>query len=291
MVSLVKDRLVANHVDPIEKKPLYHFLPGSLSFSVATRGCNFRCEYCQNWEISQHPRGEEVSGERVEPGEVVRAAIAASCRSIAFTYTEPTVFFETCRDIGVPAREAGLKNIFVTNGYLTPEAVEASKPFLDAANADLKFFRDESYRRVCGARLEGVLEGIGALYKAGVWLEVTTLVVPGLNDSEEELAGMARWIAGLSPDIPWHLSRFHPDYKMERPGPTPVQSLMRARDAGRQAGLRFVYLGNVPGSEGGNTFCPSCGTMLLRRAGFASEILALAGGRCGSCGAAVSGIW
>lgn len=291
MVSLVRGRLVATHVDPIEKKPLYHFLPGSHSFSVATVGCNFRCDYCQNWQMSQHPRDEDPIGDPVDPASVVRAALGASCRSIAFTYTEPTVFFETCADIGVPAREAGLKNIFVTNGYLTPEAVRACRPFLDAANADLKFFCDESYRRVCGARLEGVLEGIRALFDAGVWLEITTLVVPGLNDSDEELARLARWIAGLSPDIPWHLSRFHPDYRMERPGPTPVQSLRRAREAGRSEGLRFIYLGNVADEGGGDTFCPGCGTMVVRREGFSAEAFALEAGRCGRCGTPVAGVW
>jgi pyruvate formate lyase activating enzyme len=291
MRSLVRDRFVSGNVDPIEKKPLFHFLPGSLSFSVATEGCNFRCEYCQNWQISQHPPGGEIRGMAASPPDILRAALESGCRSISYTYTEPTVFFETCLGIGTLAREAGLKNVFVTNGYMTGECVQAAKPFLDAANADLKFFRDETYRRVCGARLGGVLEGIRALFEAGVWLELTTLLVPGLNDSEEELSGLARWIASLSPDIPWHLSRFHPDYKMERPGPTPVQSLRRALEIGRNEGLRFVYVGNVPGESGENTFCPSCGTMLLERIGFSSRIRDLREDRCGRCGQGIPGIW
>lgn len=291
LVSLVRNRLIASHVDPIEKKPLFHFFPASLSFSIAAEGCNFRCDYCQNWQISQHPRGEDVRGRPSTPKEIVKSAVRAGCRSISYTYTEPTIFFETCRDVGLLAREEGLKNVFVTNGYMTPEAVEAARPFLDAANADLKFFRDETYRRVCGARLEGTLQGIRALFDAGIWLEVTTLVVPGLNDSEEELGEMARWIAGLSPDVPWHLSRFHPDYRMELPGPTPVQSLRRALEIGRAAGLKFVYVGNVPGERAENTFCPSCGTMLVERAGFASRVRALPDGRCGNCGELVPGVW
>lgn len=289
--SLVRDRIVASHVDPIEKKPLFHFLPSSLSFSVAAEGCNFRCSYCQNWQISQHRRGTPVAGTPADPRAVVRAAMEAGCRSVSFTYTEPTVFFELCRDVGVLAREAGLRNVFVTNGYLTPEAVREVGTFLDAANADLKFFRDGSYLRVCGARLAGVLEGIRALHEAGIWLEVTTLVVPGLNDSEEELTSMARWIAGLSPDIPWHLSRFHPDYKMEQPGPTPVQSLRRALEVGRAEGLRFVYVGNVPGERAESTFCPICGTMLVERVGFSARAHLDPGGRCGRCGAQIPGLW
>lgn len=290
--TLVLNRLVAAAADPIEKKPLFHFLPGSRAFSIATAGCNFRCRYCQNWQISQAPRGgARVDGELTPPQAVVEAAERRDCATVAYTYTEPTIFFETAESVGLLARARGLKNVFVTNGYLTPEAVERAASFLDGANVDLKGFDEGRYRKVCGATLKGVLEGIEALLAAGVWLEITTLVVPGVNDSAEELGAIARHIAGLGAHIPWHISRYHPDYEMLDVGATPLGSLQRAYDLGREAGLKFVYVGNVQGHEAESTACPDCGTMVIVREGFSLAALRLRGGCCPSCGAEVPGVW
>jgi pyruvate formate lyase activating enzyme len=290
--TLVLNRLVAAAADPIEKKPLFHFLPGSTAFSIATAGCNFRCRYCQNWQISQAPRGGgRVDGEVTSPQAVVEAARRRGCSTIAYTYTEPTIFFETAEAVGSLARQGGLKNIFVTNGYMTPEAVQRARSFLDAANVDLKGFDDGRYRKICGATLKGVLSGIEALVEAGVWVEITTLVVPGVNDSEEELGAIARYVAGLGRHIPWHISRYHPDYEMLDVAATPLGSLQRAYDLGRAAGLKFVYVGNVPGHASESTACPECGTMLVSREGFSLSALRLREGSCPDCGAAVPGVW
>ncbi len=251
LVTLVYGEVVAAHVDPIEKKPLYHFLPGSKALSIATPGCNFRCGFCQNWQISQSPRreGSAVAGEPFAPEAVVRAALDQGCRSISYTYTEPTIFFEYATDTARLAREAGLLNNFVTNGYMTAEALESIRPYLDAANVDLKAFRDETYKKVCGARLEPVLDSIRRMRALGIWVEVTTLVVPGMNDGGDELAAIARFVASVDPDIPWHISRFHPDFEYTETPATPVAALRAAVDAGRREGLRYIYVGNVPGGS------------------------------------------
>jgi pyruvate formate lyase activating enzyme len=290
--TLVLNRLVAASADPIEKKPLFHFLPGSKAFSIATAGCNFRCRYCQNWQISQAPRGGGgVDGEITPPQSVVEAAERRGCSTIAYPYTDPPIFFETAEAVGLLARHRGLKNIFVTNGYMTGEAVERARTFLDAANVDLKGFDESRYRTVCGATLKGVLSGIEALIAAGVWVEITTLVVPGVNDSEEELGAIARYIAGLGAHVPWHLSRYHPDYEMLDVAATPLGSLQRAYELGRAAGLKFVYVGNVPGHAAESTACPDCGTMVIVREGFSLSALRLREGSCPNCGAAVPGVW
>ena len=292
LLTLVSDRLIAAHPDPIEKKPLFHFLPGSRSFSVATMGCNFRCGFCQNWDISQRVReGGEVIGQAASANEILEVAARAGCASLSYTYTEPTIFFELCERLGTAARRAGLKNVFVTNGYLTKEAVTRASAFLDAANVDLKGFDDARYRRVCGAGLKGVLEGIDALLAAGVWLEVTTLVVPGVNDGEEELRRLARHLAGLGGEVPWHVSRFHPDYKMRDREATPEAVIRRACEIGRDEGLRYVYAGNLPGAGLESTRCPNCGTMVVGRVGFRLTSLSLSRGRCGVCGSPVPGVW
>lgn len=287
LYSLVRDRLVAANVDPVEKKPLYHFLPGTLSMSIATAGCNFRCSFCQNHSISQIGPGG-IPGEDTPPSAVVDAAVASGCMSVSYTYTEPVVFFETAYETGILAREKGLKNIFVTNGYITREAALEAGKFLDAANVDLKSFSDRTYRDVCGAALKGVIEGIDNLLEGGVWLEITTLVVPGLNDSAEELRETAKFISGRSRDIPWHISRFHPDFRMLDRGATPLETLETARAAGEAEGLRFIYIGNVHG-RGEDTFCPKCGTMLIGRMGFSVLSNKLDRGRCPGCGSDVPG--
>jgi pyruvate formate lyase activating enzyme len=292
--SLVYGRLVARHIDPIEKKPLFHFLPGSLSYSIATVGCNFSCRFCQNADIAQWPadRGGAIPGESCTPEEVVVAAGRAGCRSISYTYTEPTVFFEFALETSRLARAAGMRNVFVTNGYLSREALETISPFLDAANVDLKAFSEKYYQRLCGARLEGVLAGLRDMKKLGVFVEVTTLIVPGLNDGAGELKRLAAFLVeDLGAETPWHVSRFHPTYRLTDRPPTPVATLRAAREIGRAAGLKHVYTGNVPGEPGENTLCAGCGATVIARRGFTVVDSRLTQGRCGRCGEVVAGVW
>jgi pyruvate formate lyase activating enzyme len=292
LYSLVYDKVIARNIDPIEKKPLFHFLPGSRSFSIATPGCNFRCKHCQNADISQlpHDRGGMIPGEDVSPASLVEAARRNRCSSISYTYTEPTIYFELAYDTARLAAEAGLKNVFVTNGYITPEALKEIRPYLHAANIDLKGFRDEFYRSICGAKLQPVLDAIRLYREYGIWIEITTLVIPGHNDSDEELAGIARFIKSVGEEIPWHVSRFHPTYKLIDEPPTPVETLQRARRIGQQEGLRYVYEGNIPG-EGEDTLCWSCKKTLIERFGFSVQTNTLAEGKCGNCGAKIDGVW
>jgi len=292
LVSLVYDRIIARNIDPIEKKPLFHFLPGSLSYSVATPGCNFRCKHCQNADISQLPRdrGGMVPGEPASPAEIVEAAQRRHCASISYTYTEPTIFFELAYDTAKLARKAGLKNVFVTNGYITPEALREISPFLDAANIDLKGFSDDFYKKVCGARLQPVLDSIRLYKELGIWIEITTLVIPGHNDSENELRQIAQFVRSVGVDVPWHVSRFHPTYQLMDQPVTPVKTLKLARQIGLDAGLRYVYEGNIPG-EGEETLCWSCGKTLMKRYGFSVEENHVKDGKCGYCGAKMDGVW
>lgn len=242
----VYGEVIASHVDPIEKKPLYHFLPGSDSYSIATAGCNFKCPFCQNWQISQlSKRDDNIAGYELKPEEVIREAKKNKCKSISYTYTEPTIFFEYAYDTAKLAKEAGLSNIFVTNGYMTEEAFETIKPYLDAANVDLKSFREDFYREICQAHLEPVLNSIKTMKRLGIWLEITTLVVTGKNDSDNEFEDIAGFIASVDPEIPWHISRFHPDFKYLEARSTPLERLKRAREIGKKAGLRYIHLGNV----------------------------------------------
>ncbi len=279
-------------VDPIEKKPLFHFLPASTSFSIATVGCNFTCSFCQNSDISQMPRGGgRISGSRFPPDEVVEQALETGCSSISYTYTEPTVYLEYALACAAPAVDAGLKNVFVTNGYMTPEALDLIGPYLHAANVDLKSFDDDFYRTYVGARLSPVLRSIRQLVDMGVWVEVTTLVIPGLNDGEDELRSLAAFLADLDPHIPWHVSRFHPSFLLlDRPA-TPVATIERALAIGRQEGLHYVYAGNVPGGRSESTSCPECGVVVVERAGFRTGRVRLVGDSCGGCGARIAGVF
>ncbi len=242
---------VTRNVDPIEKKPLYHFLPGTLAYSIATMGCNFTCGFCQNWRISQIEKEERESygkGNNLRsypPEEIVSNALRSSCSSIAYTYTEPTIFFEYAYDISIQAADNNVKNIFVTNGYISEEALETVSPYLDAANVDLKSFSDDYYKKICKARLQPVLDTIRRMKEKGIWIEVTTLVVPGQNDSEEELNEIAHFIADTGTGIPWHISRFYPQFQYRNTGPTPIETLKRARELGEKAGIRHIHLGNV----------------------------------------------
>ncbi len=279
-------KVIARNVDPIEKKPLFHFLPGTFSYSIATIGCNFRCFFCQNWEISQYDRdASELPGTPLFAEAAVREARKAGCLSIAYTYTEPTIFFEYAYDIGTLAHENGIKNVFVTNGYQSPETIEKMKGVIDAANVDLKSFSDAFYRKVCQARVEPVLDAIRVLYKAGIHVEVTTLVVPNENDSEEEMAEIASFIADVSPEIPWHISRFYPNYKDLTTPATPRETIRRAVKIGREHGLRYVFAGNLPGEGDEDTVCPNCGAVVIARSGYSIRTLQLKGNHCGNCNA------
>ena len=292
LFTLVYGRSIAENVDPIEKKPLYHFYPGSRSLSLATVGCNFRCLHCQNYQISQFPHEQSgISGTKRLPQEVVEHAVESGSASIAYTYTEPTIFFEYAYDTAVLAKGAGIKNVFVTNGYTTTEALESIAPYLDAANVDLKGFSDRAYREVTGASLEGVLDCLRDYRRLGIWLEVTTLVIPGHNDSEDELRQIAAFIADeLGRDVPWHISAFYPTYKMLDRPPTPVSTLYLARDIGRQAGLEYVYLGNVDDPGAGDTVCPGCGQVVIRRRRLQSFEMELTDNRCNHCQHKISGV-
>jgi pyruvate formate lyase activating enzyme len=292
--SLVYGRLIAQHIDPIEKKPLYHFLPGSLSYSIATVGCNFRCRFCQNADIAQLPvdYSGTIIGDPVEPEQVVKAAERAGCRSISYTYTEPTVFFEFALETAQIAHSKGIRNVFVTNGYMTAEALEMIAPVLDAANVDLKAFTQSYYKELCNAKLEHVQATLRNMKSKGVFVEVTTLVVPGLNDAPEELHALAAFLVNdLGPNTPWHISRFHPTYRLTDRPPTPVHTLRASREIGLAAGLKYVYTGNVPGDTGENTFCPACGATLIERWGFQVGKVNMKEGCCGACGAVIEGVW
>ncbi len=291
LYTQVYGQVIAEHVDPVEKKPLYHFQPGSLAYSIATPGCNFRCPWCQNWEIvHMPPRTAAAMGSHRSPSEIVQNALSAGCQSIAYTYTEPTIFFEYALETARLAHEVGIRNIFVTNGYMTLEALEAVHPFLDAANVDLKAFRRETYRRLVGARFQAVLDTLVAMKQLGVWVEVTTLVIPGVNADQAELRAAARFIAQeLGPDTPWHLSRFFPAYRMAAFPPTPIDILQEAQDIGREAGLKYVYLGNTHTPS--HTRCPSCGKVLVERLGYRVQTYMNRSGICPACKIPVAGVW
>lgn len=291
LYTLVYGCPVSTAVDPIEKKPLFHFLPGSLSFSLATVGCNFRCSFCQNADISQMPRDQgRIVGRSLSPEQVVAAARAAGCASISYTYTEPTIFYEYARDSARLATAAGLKNVFVTNGYMTAATLADIDGHLHAANVDLKSFSDEFYRTMVGARLKPVLDSIRRLWDMGVWLEVTTLLIPGRNDGDDELRSLASFLASISPDIPWHVSRFHPTYRLLDVPPTPLASVERALHIGREQGLRYVYGGNVPGHSSESTTCPDCGAQVIERQGLKMRANVSSDGLCPHCGRGIAGV-
>ncbi|NPA48711.1 MAG: AmmeMemoRadiSam system radical SAM enzyme [Thermodesulfobacteria bacterium] len=294
LYSLVYGKIIAKHVDPIEKKPLFHFLPGSRSYSIGTVGCNFQCDFCQNFEISQYPRLEgRVIGEDVTPEEVVEGALATSSQSISYTYNEPTIFFEFAYDCARLATQRGLRNVFVSNGYMTTEALDTIHPHLHAANVDLKAFREEFYRKHCKARLAPVLETLKHLKKLNVWLEVTTLIIPGENDDPQELRDIVRFIRDeLGPETPWHVTRFYPRYQLLTRPATPVETLRLAYRIGKEEGLRYVYTGNVPGEEGENTYCWQCNALLIERYGFmVTSYRITPEGTCPECGAKIDGVW
>lgn len=291
LYSLVYGRAISWAVDPIEKKPLYHFHPGSDIFSIATVGCNLRCGHCQNYSISQLSKEEEkIEGRDLSPERIVSQAKMTGCLSIAYTYTEPTVFFEYAYDTSRLAKQNNLNNVFVTNGYMSEESLKEVSPFLDAANCDLKFFSEDHYRKICGGRLKFVLHTLELMKELGIWLEVTTLAIPTLNDSEGELRKIAEFILQLGKDTPWHISRFYPSYRMKDLPPTRLETLHRARQIGLDTGLRYVYTGNVPADEGESTYCYQCGRPILERYGYQIKANHIRSGECEHCKAKIDGV-
>jgi pyruvate formate lyase activating enzyme len=292
LYSLNYDKVCSANPDPIEKKPLFHFQPGSRSFSIATAGCNFRCVFCQNWQISQMALNNgQIDGQAISPEQIVTAAVRYGCKSIAYTYTEPTIFMELCNDCGRLAKQRGLTNVFVSNGYMTKEAIDFAAEWLDGINIDLKAFSEDYYRDFCKARLQPVLDSIAYIAKnTNIWLEVTTLIVPEQNDSEDELKELADFLVNSAgPDVPWHISRFYPSYQYMDSRPTPATTLERACGIGAAAGLRYIYVGNLPGSKAESTYCYNCGRMLIERLGY--EILAnnVTDSACPDCGTKIAG--
>ncbi len=293
LYSIFYGKPIALGVDPIEKKPLFHYKPGSQALSIATPGCNFQCDFCQNWDISQYGRGtsNRIPDKGVTPEAVVREAKRQRCASISYTYTEPTIFYEYAYDTARLAHAEGIGNSFVTNGYMTREALDAIAPYLDAANVDLKAFRKETYRNVMKAQLDGVTDSIRHMKELGIWVEVTTLIVPGMNDDPAELADIATFLVEIGRDIPWHISRFIPQYRRTDAKPTSIKALQGAYEIGRKAGLRYVYLGNVPGDESESTFCYECGTRLIERSGYEVKQNRITNrNECPECHAKIDGV-
>jgi pyruvate formate lyase activating enzyme len=285
--TLIYNTVSSEAVDPIEKKPLYHFLPGTLSYSLGTIGCNFSCEHCQNWNISQVAL-EEAWTKELTPEVAIKRALASGCKSISWTYNEPAIWHEYTYDSAVLAKKAGLKTIYVTNGYITPEALRRIAPYLDAYRVDIKSFSEDFYRNICGARLAPVLESTKLAKELGMHVETITLIIPGRNDSREEITMIARWVhENLSADTPMHFTRFHPMYKMEDAIPTPLTTLEMAHEIAKKEGMRFVYTGNVPGHRYENTYCPKCNALLIDRAGFRVGEIRIKDGKCPECGEGV----
>jgi len=291
LYSLVYGKPCAVHIDPIEKKPFSHVAPSSSVFSIATVGCNLRCIFCQNWQISQ-TRPEETGHYDMEPAETVDALAKSGCRIIAYTYTEPTVFYEYMLDTARLIKEQGFFNTMHTCGYINPAPLRQLLKYMDAVNVDLKGFNEEFYRKMSSGRLEPVLEALKTIKQEGVWLEVTNLVIPGANDDPEDIRKMCEWIKeNLGEDTPLHFGRFFPHYKLGNLPPTPIETLENSRQIALRAGLKYVYIGNVPGNPAENTYCPRCGKLLVKRVGYIVEENNIIDSKCKFCGYKIAGRW
>ena len=290
--SLVHSRVAALHIDPVEKKPLNHFLPGQQRLCIGTAGCNFRCRFCHNWSMSQRAP-EEVSGENIlPPEEAVQVAVEEDLPMISFTYNEPTVFYEYMYEVARLAREEGIKVIVNTNGALNREPLEKLLPYVDGVNVDLKAFTDEFYEELTGGELETVLESLKIIEEADVWLEIVNLVIPTKNDAPEEIREMCEWIRdNLGPDVPVHFSRFTPSYRLTELPPTPVETLEEAIEIAYESGLNYVTIGNVPGHHRDSTYCSECGERIIHRVQFSVLSNEISAGRCGHCGNEIPGVW
>lgn len=291
LYTQVYGEVAAAHVDPIRKKPLNHFLPGSRSFSIGTAGCNLHCKFCQNWQLSQS-RPEDLNTERFLPDDIVRDALKFKCKSVSYTYNEPIIFYEYVVDTAKKAKAAGLYNVLVTAGYINEEPLRALAKYIDAAHVDLKSFSEEYYRSVVSGSLPVVQRTLRILREEHVWVEVVYLVVPTLNDDMADIEKMCRWIKEvLGADTPIHFSRFYPMYKLKDLPPTPVKMLEAARSAALRAGLKYVYIGNVPGHPGEYTYCPKCGKVIIKSAGYTIEENHISNGKCSFCGEPIAGVW
>jgi len=291
LYSLVHSRMCAAQVDPIEKKPLFHYLPGTVAFSIAAAGCNVHCKFCQNWEISQS-LPEELAAEYAPPERVAAMARRYGCPTIAYTYSEPVVWSEYLMDVADAGHAAGIRSIVVSNGYIQEGALKAAYGKMDAVKVDLKAFSERYYRDVVKGRLKPVLETLITLRAMGKWTEIVYLVLPGLNDGDAEFSGLASWIkANLGQDVPLHFTQFHPEYLMKDVPVTPVATLERAKAIADAEGLRFVYIGNVPGHPAQNTYCPQCKSLVVERSGFRASRMAIRENRCPKCRNAIPGIW
>ncbi len=291
LVSLNYHKVAATNADPIEKKPLYHFLPASTSFSVATMGCNFKCTFCQNHSLSVVQSEASIYGEPVSPEALVRTALRYDSDSISYTYSEPTIYFELMLETAKLAKEAGIKNCMVTNGFMSPRALELIAPYMDAANIDLKAFSESFYRERCGGRLEPVLDTIRGMKEKGIWVELTTLLIPGLNDDREELEGLIGFIVGVDAGMPWHVSRFFPQHRLVDIVPTPPGSIFDILERGKEMGLGYVYAGNVADDRFAHTYCPQCDELLIERMGYSTRVRRLVDGACGKCSHFIPGVW
>ncbi len=292
LYSLVFDKVISTNVDPIEKKPLFHVAPASRAYSIATVGCNFRCSFCQNHSISQMPRDRGViMGDDIPPSLIASAASQSGCRSVSYTYTEPTIFYELAKETMAEAKKLGLLNNFVTNGYMSRDMLDDATGLLDAANVDLKAFNDNFYKKYCHAKREGVLDTLRYMKQLGIWIEVTTLLIPTLNDNFTEVRDLARFIKEeIGPETPWHVSRFYPQYREQHLPPTEVSAIRKVREIGQEEGLYYVYTGNIPGDAGEKTYCPKCSHLLIDRMGYRIWKNVIQEGNCPKCGHAVEGI-
>jgi len=289
--TLVHSRACSLHVDPIEKKPMFHYMPGSVALSVATPGCNFTCRFCQNWQISQFPP-ERVECTHVTPDDLVKAAKAQGAPTIAYTYSEPVVFYEYMYDTAKAGRKAGVGSVMISNGFIEKQPLSELCEHLTGVKVDLKAFTEDFYRKTCSGRLQPVLDSLQTLRKLGMWTEIVVLLVPTLNDSEDETRQMCKWVVeNLGPDVPMHFSRFHPTYMLKELPPTPVETVVRAREIASAEGVHFAYVGNVSPHKYENTYCPGCGRVLIRRIGYVVRENALADGRCPDCQTAIPGVW
>jgi pyruvate formate lyase activating enzyme len=289
--TLVYERPVTQHIDPIEKKPLFHYLPGTNAYSIATAGCNVECLFCQNWNISQF-RPEQLESVRTPAATIVKDALAQQCRTIAYTYSEPVIFYEYMYDIATAARQAKIGSVMISNGFIMPEPLKALTQVLTGVKVDFKSFRDEFYQQQCHAKLKPVLDSLELLKKMGIWLELVILIIPSLNDSPKEIRAMAKWVHDhLGPDVPMHFSRYHPMYKIQNIPPTPISTLERCWDIVREEGINFAYIGNVPGHKAENTYCPRCHGLVIRRVGYNVIENHLKDGKHEGCGQAIPGVW
>jgi len=305
---LVYGKASAVNTDPVEKKPLFHFLPGTLIFSIGTVGCNFSCIFCQNWDLSQCTKDlkqkllkekkqdmtyVEVGkyGYELSPERIIELCKQDNIPSIAYTYNEPIIFFEYLYDTAKLAKKAGIKNVMVSNGYESDEALEKLKGLIDAMNIDLKAFTDEFYQKMCNAKLQPVLDTIKKAHGLGIWVEITTLIIPGENDSDKELSGIAEFIASVNKNIPWHVTAFHPEYKLQDAPPTSITALHKAYDIGKKAGLNFVYVGNVSDEKHSSTYCPKCKALLIKRDWHQVTIENFENGKCTKCDEKIAGVW